>query len=503
MTKRRIAIAGFQHETNTFVPVMTGKAEFRVADSWPGLLLGAEVIDGSRGMNLPIAGAVLAAEDAGVEVVPILWCAAEPGGKVTDDAFDWVSGMILEGIANAGPLDAVYLDLHGAMVTQSFDDGEAELLARIRKSFSSELPIGVSLDLHGNISRDFVDHADIITIYRNYPHLDMAETGGRCVTEILRLLDGCHRHFAFRQLPFLVPLHAQNTGEKPCRSLYASLDGLPNVPDEYSELAMGFTAADIPDCGMSVIAYAKTKARAEELANTLHDQICARESEFDTRLLTAMGAVKKAMAVQGRGLVILADVQNNAGAGGSADTTGLLHALVDCDAPSAILGTLCDAAIAGQAHTAGVGAVFEGDLGGKSGLADDSPFHGRFKVRALSDGIIPYTGEMYGGSTAEIGPSCLLSVEGIAGDVRVVVSSDRTQCLDRALFTHFGVDPSSFDIVCVKSTVHFRADFEPGSAAVLNVAAPGWFPCELDAIDYKKLRAGVRGSPLGRQFRQG
>lgn len=496
MTKRRIAIAGFQHETNTFVPMMTGKAAFRKPDSWPGLLLGTEVIDRSRAMNIPVAGAVLAAEAAGVEVVPILWCAAEPGGKVTDEAFDWISGMILEGISNAEPLDAVYLDLHGAMVTQSFNDGEAELLARIRKSFGSQLPIGVSLDLHANISRDLVDRADIVTIYRTYPHLDMAETGGRCVNEILRMLDGCHRHVAFRQLPFLVPLHAQNTGTDPCKSLYASLDGLRVVPDEYAEFAMGFTAADIPDCGMSVIAYAYTKTRANELADALYDQICAREPEFDTKLHTPKEAVKQAMALQGMGPIILADVQDNAGAGGSADTTGILRALVNCDAPSAVLGTFCDVDVARQAHVAGVGAVFEADLGGKSGLAEDSPFHACLKVRALCDGVIRYTGEMYGGSTAEIGPSCVLSVESIKGNVWVVVSSERTQCLDRALFTHLGVDPSSFDIVCVKSTVHFRADFEPGSAAVLNVAAPGWFPCELQKIPYKGLRAGVRVAHL-------
>ncbi|MEM6823579.1 MAG: M81 family metallopeptidase [Pseudomonadota bacterium] len=492
MRLRRIAVAGFQHETNTFAPTRAGMAEFRMSDSWPELLQGQDVIVNTLGMNLPIAGAIAAAKEAGtVELIPMLWCSAEPSGPVTDAAFDQISDMILTALDEAGAFDAIYLDLHGAMVTESHHDGEAELLARIRHRVGSDMPIGISLDLHANISAQLVELASFITIYRSYPHLDMAETGARCVSGLLRLLNGHRMLVAFRQVPFLVPLHAQYTGAEPCRSLYALLGAMSASPDETIELAMGFTAADIPDCGPSIVTYATSQDRAEDLAGHLFERFNACEEDFQTPLWDPETAVRAAMEM-GPGPVILADVQDNPGAGASSDTTGLLRALVNCGADNAMLGVMHDPEIAARAHIAGERALITGALGGRSGIGADGPFDFRFTVRALSDGCIPFTGEMYGGGVADIGPSCLLALDDVAGEILVVVSTKRTQCLDRALFTHFGVDPAEAAIVCVKSTVHFRADFEPGSTAVLNVAAPGLFPCRLDLLTYKNLRSELR-----------
>ncbi|MEM7317897.1 MAG: M81 family metallopeptidase [Pseudomonadota bacterium] len=482
MTRRRIAIAGFQHETNTYAPFRAGFAEFEMADSWPGLLTGDAVIENTRGMNLPIAGAVTEAAVIGdIEPIPILWCSAEPSGHVTDAAFRRIGDMILDGLAT-GPLDGIYLDLHGAMVTESHASGEAALLARIRDQVGPDMPIGISLDLHANIAPDVVHHADVIAIYRTYPHLDMAETGARAMRELVAHMSGLSRAVAFRQIPFPVPLNAQYTGANPCKRFYALLDALPIDGKEYVDIAMGFTASDAPDCGPSVVAYAANSTRAAELANQVAQNICAAEQEFDTYLFEPDEAVQRAKAIPGT--VILADVQDNPGAGGSADTTGLLLALVDARAVKALLGVIFDPEVAAQAHDTGIGGRFSARLGGKIGHLDIPPFEGSFQVRALSDGVIPFSGAMYGGGVAKIGPSCLLSVEGRGCDVKVVVSSVRAQCLDQALFTHFGVDPSEAKIVCVKSTVHFRADFEGISSAVLNVAAPGLFPCSLsDKID--------------------
>ena len=484
MSTLRIAIAGFQHETNTFSPFRTGFGEFRMADSWPELLPGPKVVAGTRGMNIPIAGAISHAESAGgIELLPILWCAAEPGGPVTDDAFDRVSGMILDGLEKAGPLDGIYLDLHGAMVTESCPDGEGALLSRIRDRAGPDLPVGVSLDLHANLSAETVDLADTIAIFRTYPHLDMAETGARAMRELLLHIRGERRVAAFRQMPFLVPLQAQHTGVEPCRTLYGLLDALPSANGEYVDLAMGFTAADIADCGPSVVAYAGTTARAEELADKVVAEFIASEPTFDTRLVDPRDAVRQAMATDGT--VVLADVQDNPGAGGASDTTGLLAALFAEGAQNALLGVMHDPRIARQAHAAGVGARFRCALGGRSGPDGVQPFEAEFEVLALSDGNIVYSGEMYGGGTARVGPSCMLRVVDANADIRVVVSSVRTQCLDQAFFTHFGADPAESGIVCVKSTVHFRAAFDPIASAVLNVAAPGLFPCNLARVAYR------------------
>ncbi len=497
----RIAIAGFQHETNTFGLTRAAYRDFEIADSWPPLLTGMDVISGTAGINLPIAGfAAAAGDDPAVELVPILWCAAEPCSYVTDDAFERISGMLIDGLGRAGHLDGIYLDLHGAMVTETFEDGEGELLRRLRESFGEDLPIAVSLDLHANITAQMVDLATTIAIFRTYPHLDMAETGARCFPLLMSQIAGTRPCKAFRQGQFLIPLSAQYTGAEPCRSLYAALERIASAPGVTADIALGFTAADIADAGPSVVAYAPNQARADELADRLAAELAAAEAEFDCRLLTPEEAVREAMSIETGRPVVIADVQDNPGAGATSDTTGLLSALVEADAQAAVLGLLCDPEMAGRAHAKGVGAEIEGALGGRSGIAGDRPFTGRFLVETLGDGNCSYTGEMYGGATAVLGPCAVLRVLDTAADVRVVVSSLRSQCLDLALFTHIGVDPRRARIVCVKSTVHYRADFEPIAASVLSAAAPGAFPCQLADVPYRRLRPGLRLGPNGAPF---
>ncbi|GGH18215.1 Microcystin degradation protein MlrC, contains DUF1485 domain [Cribrihabitans marinus] len=474
----RIAIAGFQHETNSLSPVMTDLAAFEMADSWPGLLTGEDVITQTRGMNLPIAGFAEAARAAGADLIPILWCAAEPAGHVSDTAFDEIAGRIVAGVHAAGDIDMLYLDLHGAMITQSDADGEGALLVRLRAEFGSKLPIGVSLDLHANVSARMVDLADTICIFRTYPHLDMAETGARAFARLMACFRSGRPQKAFRKADFIVPLHAQHTGAEPARSLYARLydDAAAHV-----ELALGFSAGDTPDRVPSVLAYAQTQGQADALVETTFAALNEARGFFDTTLLDAGEAVRAAMAHSGRGPVVLVDVQDNPGAGASSDTTGLLRALVAAGAGDVLMGLFHDPTLAARAHEAGTGAEIEGALGGRSGVRGDSPFAGNFHVEALSHGQCRYTGEMYGGGTATLGPSAVLSPIGTG--IRIVVTSIRNQCLDLGHFAHFGLDPAAARIVCVKSTAHFRAAFEPIAATVIPVASPGLFPCRISPLD--------------------
>jgi len=496
----RIAIAGFQHETNTFATAKAGFHEFDIADSWPGLLAGEAVIAQTLGLNLPVAGFAAAARRAtGVELLPLMWCAAEPSGHVTDEAFERIVGMLIDGLRGAGRVDGLYLDLHGAMVTESHDDGEGELLRRLRAELGGDLSIVASLDLHANVTPAMVDHATAMTLYRTYPHLDMAATGARCLPIVMRAIDGAVPCKAFRQAPYLIPLHAQFTGAEPCRSLYRALDEL-DGEGVSADIALGFTAADIFDAGPSVVAYAPDQALADAVADRLIGAIAAAEGAFDCHMLSPAEAVRAAMANRSDKPVVIADVQDNPGAGASSDTTGLLAALVAEGAEGAVLGLLDDPEMAARAHEAGMGGVIEGPLGGKSGLSGQAPFEGRFRVEALSDGQCRYTGEMYGGGVAVLGPCAVLRVEDARSDVRVVVGSHRSQCLDRAIFTHIGIDPARQRIVAVKSTAHFRADFDPIAAETLVAAAPGGFPCDLAAIPYRRLRPGVRLGPRGPVF---
>ncbi len=381
---KRIAVAGFQHETNTFASTLAAFSDFEEADSWPGLLRGDEVIRGLSGINISITGFVDAAMAAGgYEIIPVLWCSAEPSSYVTTDAFERISSMILDGIRCAGVLDGIYLDLHGAMVTQAHEDGEGELLRRIRELTGPDLPIAVSLDLHANVTPQIVEHASSINIFRTYPHIDLANTGARAFKSLEYLLKESHLCKAFRQVPFLVPLTSQHTGSEPCQSLYASLEQLSGEEFFSADIAMGFPPADIFHSGPSIVAYAGSQEEAEVVADGLLKAYLDAEDNFESNLLSAETAVAEAMAHTGSKPAIIADAQDNPGAGASSDTTGLLDALVRGNAQGAVLALLDDAEAATKAHEMGVGAEFSAMLGGKSGQEGQYPFRVAFGLNRL------------------------------------------------------------------------------------------------------------------------
>ena len=485
MKKKRIAIAGFQHETNCFGQSKAGLAEFEMADSWPAMLRGRQVISETQGMNLPISGFIDAAKAAGYEIIPILWCAAEPSAHVTDVAFEAITSMILDGLRDAGPLDGVYLDLHGAMVTESLADGEGELLRRVRARIGENIPLVASLDLHANISADMCLYADYLAIFRTYPHLDIAQTGSRCLPMLQRLLRGNVIHKAFLPLPYLIPLHAQYTGTPPFSTLYGSLPDLHKRGVD-ADIALGFTAADFPDTGPSCVAYAETTRQAEAAAQEILAQFLALEAHVDRSLLSLNEAVQMSHQQNDKPLV-LADVQDNPGAGGSSDTTGLLRALMIGKSKGILSGLFHDPELAAKAHAAGKHARFHADLGGKSGLPGQTPVQCFFEVLSLSDGECRYSGEMYRGGVATLGKSAALRLVGIDAEIDVVITSIRNQCLDLAHFTHFGLNPAAYKTICVKSTVHFRAAFDQIASEVRSVSSPGAFNCELEKVPYQNL----------------
>ena len=501
MKRPRIAVAGFQHETNTFAPIPTPFETFKEGGAWPAMKFGPEVIDTLSGLNLPMGGFLDEAED--FDIVPILWTFAEPGGYVTDDAFDRIAGMIVEGVTQAGDIDGVYLDLHGAMVTQSHEDGEAELLRRIREVTGPDLPIAVSLDLHGNMSRDFFERASSVAIYRTYPHVDMADTGARA-RKLLReeLSRGTPFAKAWRQLDYIIPIQAQSTRREPGGRLYGMLPGMTSDTVSSVDFVFGFPPADVADCGCSVFAYGTDQQAVDEAADTMISALQAAEDDLHNPLVPAIDAVAKAGQLAGSASkpVLIADAQDNPGAGATGDTTGVLAALVEGGAQTAIIGMLWDPDTASIAHAAGKGAEIDVAIGGRFPQLGTGPFNARVRVDALSDGQFTFTGPMYGGAQANLGPMAALKVLDRDCDVMVLVGSNRTQNADQAIFAHMGIDPTEQAIVVVKSAVHFLADYEPIAETVIFAESPGANPCQLDRIPFTRLRKGVRLGPNGPAF---
>src|ERR671936_492901 len=225
----RIAIGGFLHETNTFAPTKATYDAFMHGSGRTSIADASSVLKTVRNINAGQAGFVDSAEADGWELIPTIACAASPSAHVTKDAFERIVKVMVDGIAAAGPLDAVYLDLHGAMVTEHLDDGEGEILARVRRVIGNDVPLVASLDLHANVTPEMVEHADALIAYRTYPHVDMADTGRACAKHLALLLKTKQRLAkAFRQTPFLIPISWQCTNDEPAKSIYSKLAALQN-----------------------------------------------------------------------------------------------------------------------------------------------------------------------------------------------------------------------------------------------------------------------------------
>lgn len=490
----KIAVAGFQHETNRFSPYPTTLFDFEREDGWPGLTSGDAIFDVFPSMNIPLGGFLNFAKGQ-YEVVPILWASAEPGGLVEDAAFDEISGRILDEIQAALPLDGIYLDLHGAMVTQSHEDGEGELLARLRARFGEGIPIAVSLDLHTNVTMQMTSKADVITIFRTYPHFDMAKTGFRAGELLNQILaSGRRPHCVFRKLPLLIPLQSQCTDLEPTRSIYQHLIDAQSLNTVHADVAMGFPPSDIAENGPAIVTYSYSEPVALEKADQIEQEFLQSENRFPYPLYREDEGVRLAKENVGGGCpVLLADIQDNSGAGATSDTTGLLHSLVEHGVKNCAIAAIHDSSAVELAHSTGIGGEFCGSLGGKhKGDVFPPPYRGKFKVTALSDGCFEFHGEMMKGSIANIGPTAALELVNQEAEILVVVSSERIQCLDQALFLHLGINPLEKSILAVKSTVHFRADYGSISDPIILIESPGLNPCQLSSDMLPRLRPGVR-----------
>ncbi len=488
----KVALGGFMHETNTFAPTKAGLDVFLRGGGPFGLFEGDDAIARLAGVNAGFAGGLAVAEAEGWTATPLLWAAASPSDRVTEEAFETIVGKMIARLKAALPVDGVYLDLHGAMVAEHLDDGEGEILARVRAVIGPDVPLVSSLDLHANVTERMVEIADLLVSYRTYPHVDMAATGRRAAAALGRLMAGEARPAkAMKPAPFLLPIAWQSTDMEPAQRIYAAMEAMETGWP--MSLNMGFPAADFPECGATALAYGPT---AEADAGTLMGLVIAAEKEFAGRVYSPEDAVVEALRIAaetGRPVVI-ADTQDNPGAGGDSDTMGMVRALRGVE--GAAIGSIYDPDSAAAAHAAGEGAVIRLALGAKSGVPGDAPLEAEYRVEKLNDGPFLCPGPFHGGQMVNMGPSARLDLDGL----KIVVVSAKAQMADRAMFRQVGVEPEAMKALCVKSSVHFRADFAPIAAAILTAAAPGPMPVSPASLPWTRLRKGVRLEPLGRAF---
>jgi microcystin degradation protein MlrC len=496
----RVAFGGFLHETNTFAPSKAGMEAFEEGGGWPVLTRGEGVFEAVHTVNVGAAGFIEEGQRRGWTLLPALWCAASPSAHVTREAFERITADLVERIRAVLPVDAVFLDLHGAMVAEHFDDGEGEILRRVRLAIGPDVPLVASLDLHGNVTPLMVESADALIAYRTYPHVDMAETGRRSAEYLAAIIGTEKRHAkALRQIPFLIPIAWQATAMEPCRTIYGRIAARENGSVPTLSFLPGFPAADFPDCGPSVVAYGVTQADADAAADEIAALVIASEEAFRGRVYMPDEGVREAMrlAESASRPIVISDTQDNPGAGGDSDTMGMARALVQNHAKRAAIGMIVDPAAAAAAHAAGTGATIRLALGAKSGVPGDAPLEAEFIVEALSDGNFVAPGPFYGGARMKLGPCACLRI----GDIRIAVASRKAQMADQAMYRQVGIEPTEQAILVNKSSVHFRADFEPIAETILVCAAPGPMPVDPAALPWTRLRPGTRTAPLGPVFR--
>jgi microcystin degradation protein MlrC len=509
----RVFVAGFHHETNTFAPSPADWAAFSAGAGYPPYARGRAMLEQMTPAAMAIGGFAMAARERGWRLVPSVWAGAMPSNRVTADAFERIAGEIVDDLRTAladGPLDAIYLDLHGAAVAEGVDDAEGELLERLRRVVQPSLPIAVSLDLHANVTARMRRLVSTLTAYRSYPHVDMRETGARAAERLARRLPRPGMAVATwfthaMRVPFLLPLNAQCTLTEPARSVVSELERLESASGVELDFAMGFPAADFDECGPVVVGVGTDPGATRRAVARVFDDVVSRRREWAAELFEPAEAVERAIALASRdGPVVIADTQDNPGAGGDANTSGLLRALVEARAGRRLgggvgLALMHDPTAAAAACAAGVGAVLELSLGRAvptwTGELSDPPLPVTARVAAVSNGVVSLHGPMTAGTTARLGPSASLELQGAGEGIRVLVASGKAQMLDLDLCRFLGVEPAAMTLLVVKSSVHFRAAFAPVASHILVARAKGPMAADPGDLPWRHLPAGVATRP--------
>ena len=478
-------IGGFSHETNTFSTVPTGLDAFR-ANTYE---VGEAAAEAVRNTETGMGGFLDVIEERGDEYVPTVLANATPSGLVTAEAYDEITGHITAAVRETTNADGVLLALHGAMVSEATDDGEGELLRRIREVVGDELPIVVILDLHSHITEQMVEQASVLIGYQKYPHTDIYERGVEAAGLIAQLACGEVDPIAVMEKPSLIP---------PCGTchtdggLYKELweEALrPERPARIltTSLFAGFPYADIPPMGYVTLVYAAgDRETAQEEATHLTNMAWERRREFVYTPTPVAEAVRRALASQAKPVVI-PDIADNPGGGGANDSVEILRELIRQGASRAAIASVYDPEVVRKAEETGLGNSLTTSLGATTDTMHGGPVHIQGTVSFLGDGRFQYKGSMTRGAWANMGRCAVLDI----GGIRVIVSSERLQHRDPESFRACGIEPTEMDILVVKSAVHFRAAFGPLVAAIIPADGPGLTALDLTPFPFKRIRRPI------------
>ena len=487
----RIVIAQMKHETNTYSPVPTPLGRFALGGGEP--VGGDEAYRAFKGTGTAIGAFIDLAEAAGAEIVIPVAANAWPSGPVEDAAYEHIAGRICAAVAQG--CDAVLLDLHGAMVTQSHEDGEGELLRRLR-AIDATVPIGVALDMHTNFYPAMAAHATVIAGYQTYPHVDMDGTGLRAGRAILALLAGKARPaMAWGNRAMLPHVMRQGSDDSPNRELQARCREMEAQGALCASVFVGFPNADIANAGLSAVVVTDgDPALARQWCDELLDMAWCERAGFVYKIEPLEASMARARELAGQkltGPVILLDHADNCASGGTMDTMTVLGAILDAGLEDVAAFAIFDPAAVRQMIAAGVGAEVTLELGGKLDMPSiglkGRPRTVSGRVRRIGDGRYRNYGPMARGEANDMGLCAVLDT----GRVEIVVISNHVEPHDLAAFHAVGIEPARKRFVMLKSRVHWRAGLRDLAGAVVECAGTGVCTSDYALLDFKYVRRPI------------
>ena len=486
--------AEFITENNTFKRGLTELHQLAVDTLAEG---DAAIAQRGDATNAELAGFLEAAREKGWNLIHTISAAAAPAGPVSREAFDHVAGVICRAAeAHKGRLDGILLGLHGAQVTEFCEDGEGELLRRLRAIVGPDLPIAVTLDLHANATKAMAELAQIWVSYKTYPHIDARATGRRAGLLLDQAMSGQTRPATLRRAPpMLDEMTSGRSDQGPMVAQYALARAEETEPGIISvSLNAGFGDADIYETGPSVfVTYDRATPGAEARAAAIADAHAAVVWEgrhvagYDFLTVEAATDIAKTYDA-GKGPLVIADYADNPGAGAYGDGTNLLKAMLDAGVTNAVFAPMIDPEAARELHRHKVGDMVTLEIGGKNDPSfGGGPLRLTGQIMLLSDGTFRGDGPMLGGLDRTYGTTAVFRVQGI--DILVV--TEREQMLDRQQLYAFGIDPTAKSVLALKSMQHFRAAYEPIAGKVIVCDSGALATPQSSRKPYAKVRRPI------------
>lgn len=478
----RFALLGLAHETNTFSPIVTDLDKF----ARDGTVRGQAIVDQHRTAHTTLAGFLAAADDAGVEVVPLMWGWANPSGTIPQATFDALADEMLGMLADEGPFDGVFLAQHGACVAEGYPDADGELVRRVR-GIVGEVPIGVAFDMHANVSPAVVEHATFVVGYLTNPHVDARERAIECGELVIRAARGEIRPAtAFRQLDVAISILRQSTLDEPMASIMARAAQTGDTPGVLSySVWEGYPYADVEAMGMSCLVTTDgDRQLAERLCDEIADDLWRHRDQFQGAAVAPEDAV---LIASDDGPVVLLDVGDNIGGGGDSRSTVLLEAMLAAGVDGGVT-ILHEAAAVERCLAAGVGAQVTVELGAGAVDRDGNPRSLTITgtVIGQSDGHYEEPKATHGGFRFfDQGPT--VAVE-LPDDQLVVLTSKLVLPTSLAQLRSVGIEPTERKRIVAKGVVSPRAGYEPIAGELVLVDTPGVTAADLSTFTYQHRR---------------